>query len=142
MALSYYLGSHGKSGRATQGAAGDAQKAPPPPSPEMPQNSLSHPPFNSAVFSGVVLLTRRTPFRARLFLPFLTACRREHPLLSSPLHSTPLHCCGERAKAGKARRGSRECLQAIREIISAVKESLFQGRVNLLFILAFAVRQD
>lgn len=63
-------------------------------------------------------------------------------ILSSPLHSTPLHCCGERAKAGKARRGSRECLQAIREIISAVKESLFQGRVNLLFILAFAARQD
>lgn len=156
MALSYYLVSHGKSGGAMQGAAGDAQKAPsPPPLPlEVPQNSLSHPPFTLPCFRAVaarfVLLTRSTPFRARLFFPFLAACRWEHPLLSSPLLSapllstpllsSPLLCCRERAKARKAHTGSLKCLQAVRGMMSAVKGSLFQGRVNSLFILAFAAK--
>lgn len=34
------------------------------------------------------------------------------------------------------------CLQVVRERISAVTGTLFQHRVNLLFILAFIARQD
>lgn len=113
----------------------------PPPPPRRPK---THSPIHllalpciRAVAPCFVLLTRSTPFRALLFLSFLAACGREHPLLS-----TPLLCCGERAKARKAHTGSLECLQAVREMISAVKRSLFQGRVNSLFILAFTARHN
>lgn len=36
----------------------------------------------------------------------------------------------------------RGCLQVAREGVSAVTGTLFQRRVNLLFILAFTARQD
>lgn len=135
----------GKSGRAMQGVAGHARKAPllpqKRPKTHSPIHLLSLPCFRVAALH-FVLLTGSPPFRARLFLPFIAACSPKHPLLSTPLLSIPLLCCGERAKARKAHTGSLECLQAIREMISAVKESLFQGRVNSLFILAFAARRD
>lgn len=106
-----------------------------------PIHLLSLPCFLVAALHFVVL-TGNPPFRACLFLPFIAACNPKHSLLSTPLLSIPLLCCGERAKARKVHTGSLECLQAIREMISAVKESLFQGRVNSLFILAFAARRD
>lgn len=68
--------------------------------------------------------------------------RRAQLFLHLPALSSPLFCCGERAKARKALTGSLECLRAKGEPISAAKGSLFQGRVNSLFILAFAARQD
>lgn len=136
----------GKSGRAMQGVAGDARKAPTPPPPKHPKTHSSIHLLAVPCFRGValhfVLLTGSSPFRARLFLPFIAACNPKHPFLSTPVLSIPLLCCGERAKARKAHTGSLECLQAIREMISAVKESLFQGRVNSVFILAFAARRD
>lgn len=119
----------------------------PPPLP--PKHPTTHSPIHllalpcfRAVMLHLVLLTGSPLFRACLFLPFIAACNPKHPLLSTPLLSIPLLCCGERAKARKAHTGSLECLQAIREMISAVKESLFQGRVKSLFILAFAARRD
>lgn len=137
----------GKSGRAMQGVTGDARKAPTP-SPKALQNSLSHPPFSSALFLGggaAFCSANRQSSLQSLPVPPLHSCmqpRASFPFLSTPLLSIPLLCCGERAKARKALTGSLECLQAIREMISAVKESLFQVRVNSLFILAFAARRD
>lgn len=118
------------------------------PSPRAPQNLLSHPPFNSALFLGgsaaFCSANRQSSFQSSP-VPPLQNCmqpKASFPLRSTPLLSIPLLCCGERVKARKALTGSLECLQAIREMISAVKESLLQGRVNLLFILAFAARRD
>lgn len=119
-----------------------------PPFPQSTPNSLSHPPFSSALFSGggdAFCSANRQSSLQSLPVPPLHSCmqsKASSPFLSIPLLSIPLLCCGERAKARKAHTGSLECLQAIREMISAVKESLFQGRVNSLFILAFAARRD
>lgn len=73
-------------------------------------------------------LTRSTPFRSQVFLHCLAKLNQA---LSSFL-------C-RRSQSGDRMRG---CLQVVRERISAVTGTVFQRRVNLLFILAFTARQD
>lgn len=141
MALSYCLVLHWWIRESCAGSGWWCTEIPPLP----PKHPKTHSPIHllalpcfRVVALHFVLLTGSPPFRARLFLPFHSCMQ----FLSTPVLSIPLLYCGERVKARKAHTGSLECLQAIREMISAVKESLFQGRVNSLFILAFAARQD
>lgn len=73
-------------------------------------------------------MTRSTPFRIQVFLHALAKLNQE---LSSFLR--------RRSQSSDRMQG---CLQVVRERVLAVTGTLFQHRVNLLFILAFIARQD
>lgn len=130
------LAGHGAWGQAGSGVAGRASEDPqtpgnPPrsPRPSSPLAPIHLPALHRLGRLWLCRAGRQCSHRAQLFLHL-------------PALSSPLLCCGERAKARKALTGSLECLRAEGEPISAAKGSLFQGRVNSLFILAFAARQD